>query len=67
MNRESCPHCRRQIPVEMIVDDFSGCPLRTKCAGGGLQPADAWPAAGDDEDDDGGVVVLPEPCEPCEA
>jgi hypothetical protein len=64
--RTECPHCRKQIPDDMITDDLSGCPLTVKCESppGYLAAADAWPTEedGDDDQEDGAPLpVMPAP------
>jgi hypothetical protein len=61
--REQCPHCKKQLPIEMIVDDMSGCPLAVKCPGppGYLAAPDAWPREDDEDDGDGEDEPSPVP------
>jgi hypothetical protein len=61
--RTECPHCRKQLPDEMIVDDMSGCPLAVKCPGpsGFLGAAEAWPREDDEGDDGADEARKPEP------
>lgn len=61
--RTECPHCHRHLADEMIADDFSGCPLRVKCASppGFLAVASAWPDDAGDDDDDTAETLAPEP------